>query len=178
MNAELRDFEVIIPTVDGKSVADRVTVSVPMIWDEELQTYLLTPQAHEIIDDTKARHMGLLLPSQLRQLRERLNLTQKEIGELLQVGEKSWSRWESGKHRPSRSVNLLMRALYDGELSVEYLERATSSRPSWDLIAYYSFTDDGNRMPLLMDVAMMALDKGPEFDFALPPGEEFADLAA
>jgi DNA-binding transcriptional regulator YiaG len=121
MNVELRDFEVRIPTVDGKSVADTVIVRVPMVWDEELETYLLTPKAHEIIDNTKARHMGLLLPQQLRELRERLNLTQKEIGELLQLGEKTWTRWETGRERPSRSMNILLRAFEDGKIDEDYL---------------------------------------------------------
>jgi len=99
-----------------------------MEWDEELGEFLLTPRAHQIIENTKARYMGLLLPEQMKELRSRLCLTQSQMGELLQVGEKSWTRWESGKQRPSRSVNLLLRALYDGEITVEYLERAR--RPS------------------------------------------------
>ena len=79
------------------------------------------PEAHQIIEDTKARHMGLLLPAQFKELRRRYGYSQKEMGALFQVGEKSWTRWESGKHRPSRSINLAIRALYDGELSISYL---------------------------------------------------------
>ena len=79
--------------------------------------------------------MGLLLPGQFRELRERYDFTQKEMGELLQVGEKSWTRWESGKHRPSRSINLLIRALHEGKISVNYLlERAGKLKreePAW-----------------------------------------------
>jgi transcriptional regulator with XRE-family HTH domain len=94
---------------------------VPVRWDEEIQAWLMTPEAHEIIDNTKARLIGLLLPAQLKELRERYDYTQKEMGELFQVGEKSWTRWESGKHRPSRSINLIIRALYEGEISINYL---------------------------------------------------------
>jgi hypothetical protein len=64
MKEEFRDFEVLIPSFDGRSTAERITVSVPMKWDEDLEEYLLTPRAHEIIEDTKARYMGLLLPIQ------------------------------------------------------------------------------------------------------------------
>jgi len=71
----------------------------------------------------EARRMGLLLPEQFHELRERCEFTQKEMGEIFQVGEKSWTRWESGKHRPSRSISLLVRALYDEELSLNYLLR-------------------------------------------------------
>ena len=159
MKTELRDFEVLIPTLDGKSVADKVTVQVPMIWDDEAEQFLLTPEAHEIIDNTKARHLGLLLPNQLRELRERLDLSQKEIGELLQIGEKSWSRWESGRQRPSRSVNILLRALYDGEIDVEYLEHISSVPPSWETVLINlrisDFRRSAKRKPILMDDAVV-----------------------
>jgi DNA-binding transcriptional regulator YiaG len=87
-----------------------------------------TPEAHEMIEDTKARHMGLLLPAQFKELRERYDFSQKEMGELFQVGEKSWTRWESGKHRPSRSINLLIRALYEGKIPVNYLLKQAGKR--------------------------------------------------
>jgi DNA-binding transcriptional regulator YiaG len=129
MKTKNEEFEVVVPSLDGTGMAERVKVTVPLQWDEELGEWLLTPKAHEIIENTKARHMGLLLPAQLRELRERYDFTQKEMGELFQVGEKSWTRWESGKHRPSRSINLLIRALYEGEISVNYLlERAGKPR--------------------------------------------------
>jgi DNA-binding XRE family transcriptional regulator len=121
MKTKNEQFEVLVPNLEGNGVAERVKVVAPMRWDEELQEWLLTPEAHEIIESTKARHMGLLLPAQLKELRERHDYTQKEMGELFQVGEKSWTRWESGKHRPSRSINLLIRALYEGEISLNYL---------------------------------------------------------
>jgi DNA-binding transcriptional regulator YiaG len=125
MKTKFEDFEVLVPKTDGSGVAEKVNVMVPVRWDEELQDWLMTPEAHEIIDHTKARLIGLLLPDQLKELRERFDFTQKEMGELFQVGEKSWTRWESGKHRPSRVINLLIRALYEGEVSINYLlERA------------------------------------------------------
>src|SRR5438045_5425945 len=113
MKIKNEEFEVLVPKADGTGIAEKVKVTVPVRWDEELQDWLMTAEAHEIIDNTKARRMGLLLPEQFKELRERYNLTQNEMGELFQVGEKSWTRWESGKHRPSRSISLLVRALYD-----------------------------------------------------------------
>jgi transcriptional regulator with XRE-family HTH domain len=121
MKTKNEEFEVRVPSIDGKSVAEKVKVLIPLRWDEEVKEWLLTPEAHQIIEDTKARHMGLLLPCQLKELRERHDCTQTEMGELFQVGEKSWTRWESGKHRPSRSINLIIRALYEGEISINYL---------------------------------------------------------
>ena len=130
MKTKNEEFEVLVPNCDGSAVAETVKVSVPLRWDEEINEWLLTPEAHQIIEETKARHMGLLLPAQMKELRERYNYSQKEMGELFQVGEKSWTRWESGKHRPSRSINLLIRALYEGEISLHYLlQRAGKPQP-------------------------------------------------
>jgi DNA-binding transcriptional regulator YiaG len=121
MKTKYEEFEVLVPNMDGTAVAERVKVMIPLRWDDELNDWLLTPEAHQIIEDTKARRIGLLLPAQLKKLRERYDYTQKEMGELFQVGEKSWTRWESGRHRPSRSINLLIRALYEGQISINYL---------------------------------------------------------
>lgn len=141
MKTKNEEFEVLVPNLDGTAVAEKVTVTVPVEWDEELKEWLLTSEAHQVIEDTKARHMGLLLPAQLKELRERHQCTQKEMGELFQVGEKSWTRWESGKHRPSRSINLMIRALYEGEVSINYLlrragkpEREEKAPKGWELL--------------------------------------------
>lgn len=132
MKTQYQEFIVHIPSLDGKTVAETIPVQVPQRWDEDLQTWILTEEAHTLIEDTKARHMGLLLPYQLKELRERHFLTQKEMGELFQVGEKSWSRWESGRQRPSRVINLIIMALYDGEISIEYLKRKKDQEVSTD----------------------------------------------
>ncbi len=130
MKTRQREFEILIPKADGSGVAEKVKVMVPVRWDEEVQTWVMTPEAHRIIDDAKARLIGLLLPAEFKELRERYGYTQKEMGALLQVGEKSWTRWESGKQRPSRSLNLLIRALSEGEISLNYLlKRAGKPAP-------------------------------------------------
>ena len=129
MKIKNEEFEVLIPTADGTGIVEKVIVTVPIRWDEELKEWLMTREAHEIIDNTKARRMGLLLPEQFQELRERYDCSQKQMGELFQVGEKSWTRWETGKHRPSRSISLLVRALYDGELSINYLLKRAGKAP-------------------------------------------------
>jgi DNA-binding transcriptional regulator YiaG len=129
MKTKSKQFEVLVPNLDGAGVAERVKVSVPLKWDQELGEWLLTAEAHQTIENTKARHMGLLLPAQFKKLRERYHYSQRQMGELFQVGEKSWTRWESGKHRPSRSMNLLIRALYEGEISIHYLLQRAGHPP-------------------------------------------------
>lgn len=128
---ELIDFEVLIPTMDGTEIAERVTIQIPITRDPETGEELLTPEAHEKIEQTQARHMGLLSPGELRGLRDRLGLTQGELGDLLQVGEKSYSRWETGRARPSRSINVLLRALRDGKLTIPYLQSLQKPMVDW-----------------------------------------------
>ncbi|NQT94694.1 MAG: helix-turn-helix domain-containing protein [Lentisphaerae bacterium] len=134
MRTKTEPFEVLIPTPDGKEIAERVAIEVIHEWDEDVGEWLLTPESLKKIDDTKARHLGLLLPEEIRALRERLGLTQDQIASLLEIGEKSWSRWENGRHRPSRSVNLLLRALDSGRLDAAFLRDATGRKPQWSVI--------------------------------------------
>lgn len=121
MNKKMIKIEVPIPSSDGKSVAYVIPVEVPARFDEELQDYVLDGSAVKEIDRVKARHMGLMSPDEMKGMRGRLGMTQKQMAELLQIGEKSWSRWENGRERPSRSMNLLIRSLNDGKVDPNYL---------------------------------------------------------
>lgn len=103
-----------------------------MEWDSDINEWVLSAEAESLIEDTKARHMGLLLPSELHALRLRHGLSQKAIGDLLQIGAKSWTRWETGKQRPSRSINLLLCALNSGLISPQQLgELGSPKRLDW-----------------------------------------------
>ncbi len=150
MKVKYEDFEVVIPTTDGMGIAEKRTIQVPLEWDDELEEWLLGKEAHRMIEDTRARYMGLVLPAQMKALREKLDLTQKEIGELLQIGEKTWTRWESGKHRPSRSVNLLIKALIDGEITVEYLRSRRHDGPDWRKVIPFEPKRSRRREPVVM----------------------------
>src|SRR6266699_3523820 len=55
MKTKIGDIEVRVPNADGTGVAERIRVQVPLKWDEELGAWLLTEEAHQIIDETKAR---------------------------------------------------------------------------------------------------------------------------
>lgn len=110
-----------IPTLDGTGIAETINVKVPAWRDPMDGEVYLDTQATAILDKVKARHMGLLTPDQIKALRKRLRLTQPQISELLQIGEKTWTRWETGRERPSRSINVLLFALNDGKLDVAYL---------------------------------------------------------
>jgi len=128
---KLRRHEVVVPTPDGTAVAERIPIKVPMEWDAGLGEWLITPEAEQILETAKARHMGLMLPEELLALRQRLGLSQRQIGELLKIGAKSWTRWESGAQRPSQSINLLLRLLDRGMISPRQLVEVGTTRADW-----------------------------------------------
>jgi DNA-binding transcriptional regulator YiaG len=138
------EFEVLVANLDGV-IIERIKVKAPVVWDEEIKEWLLTPEAHRILEDTKARRIGLLLPAQFKELRERYGCSQREMGELFQVGEKSWTRWETGNQRPSRSISLLIRALYEGELSIDYLRRRAGKQPRARKETVYALHEGASR---------------------------------
>ena len=112
---------VIIPTATGDGIAETIYKDVPAWQDPATGEIYLDGEAREILDGVKARYMGILLPGQLRDLRTAIGTTQRGMAELLQLGEKSWTRWETGVERPSRSMNLLLCSVYDGKVDVNYL---------------------------------------------------------
>ena len=128
---EVRPATVAIPAPDGRRVAERITVHVPMRWDPGLEKWLLDSDAMETLEAAKSRHMGLMLPEELRVLRQRLGMTQNEIGALLRIGAKSWTRWETGLQRPSQSINLLLKLLDAGIVSPRQLQQIGAEPADW-----------------------------------------------
>lgn len=121
----MQPFDVSVPDVSGEGIDRLITIQIPMEWDAEIGEWLMTEEGSRSVEETKCRAMGLLTPGEMKALRERLGFSQKQMGELFQVGAKSWTRWETGRYRPMRVIGLLIRALHDGAVSLDYLlERA------------------------------------------------------
>ena len=85
-------YPVRIPKTDGTETAEIVEIEVDAWRDADGQIFL-DGAAREAIEAVKARHLGLLTPARIGELRAHLGLTQGEISELLQIGARSWSRW-------------------------------------------------------------------------------------
>lgn len=107
--------------MDGDGIVETIDVEVNAWKNPRTGDVFFDGEARKILEKAKARHMGLLTPDQIRELRGHLGLTQKEISELIQIGEKTWTRWETGRERPSRSLNVLLNALLDGRIDTSYL---------------------------------------------------------
>jgi DNA-binding transcriptional regulator YiaG len=129
------EVEVPIPTLDGKAIANTVKVKVQALKNPKDGEIYLDGEALQLLDDVKARHMGLMSPDELKGLRETLGLTQKQISVLLQIGEKTWTRWETGRERLSRSMNLLLCSLYDGRIDIPYLKSQCPKAANHELVA-------------------------------------------
>jgi DNA-binding transcriptional regulator YiaG len=112
------------PTAPAKFV-ETIEVEVYENFGEEF----LTPESSELIERTRARHMGFLHGKDIRDLRKRLNLTQDALASLLDCGEKSIPRWESGRGLPSGIVNKLLRLLAEGHVTPQILMAVAGPRP-------------------------------------------------
>ena len=123
------DFLVNIPNDEGDGVLCQIPIKVPVEIDPDTGEESITDEGNELIEATLARHMGLMTQDEIKVLRIRLGLSQREISELLRCGEKSYTRWENGNGRPSQLVNLILCALRDGELSPDYLRRRQRGLP-------------------------------------------------
>jgi putative zinc finger/helix-turn-helix YgiT family protein len=68
--------------------------------------------ANRRISLTLRRQLGLLTPEQIRQNRESLGLTQKQLASRLGIAEATLSRWETGGQIQQRSMDKLMRLFF------------------------------------------------------------------
>lgn len=71
--------------------------------------------------DIYRRKFGLLSLDEIRSLRERLGLTQVELGRLLRLGSNTISRWESGRNVQTAAMDILLRLIRDLPGSIDYL---------------------------------------------------------
>lgn len=125
-----------IPTPDGSAIAETRWVEVDAWRDPESDEIFLDNDAIEKLDAAKARYLGILTPDQLCNLRTEIGITQKEMAGILQLGEKTWTRWETGSERPSRSMNVLLTAIFDGKVDINYLRELATPGPRSKLIRW------------------------------------------
>ena len=115
------EMPVHIPTPDGTKVAETIMVKVPAHKDPATGEVYLTGEALQMLDKAKARRMGVLLPREIKKLRDQFDLSQREMSSILGIGEKTYTRWETGRERPSHSLNRLLVALWEGRLNLASL---------------------------------------------------------
>jgi putative zinc finger/helix-turn-helix YgiT family protein len=99
-------------------------------------SHLKCPKCHEVVlryqdarrlsEDAIAAYRkkhGLLSANEIRAIRDRFDLTQGDLAQLLHLGANTISRWESGRNVQTAAMDILLRLIRDLPGSVEYLRK-------------------------------------------------------
>ena len=124
------EFGVKIPNLNGDGIREIVSIKVPAKKTVDGE-WMLTNEALDLIEQTQSRYMGLMTPEEIKALRIRIQYTQRQMSELIQAGEKSYTRWESGRARLSRLVNIILCGIRDGFLPLTYLQTLYEDGSDW-----------------------------------------------
>ena len=96
---------------DGRSYEVEVlALEVPKC--QKCGKLVLVDSANRRISEALRKTAKLLFPAEIRQNRERLHLTQKQLANLMEVAVETVSRWETGAQIQQRSFNKLLKAIF------------------------------------------------------------------
>ena len=73
------------------------------------------------LNELKMQHEGLLSTKEIRRIRKRLHLTQKDAGTIIGGGPRAFQKYESGELLPSRAVVSALKLLDANPKSIEIL---------------------------------------------------------
>jgi putative zinc finger/helix-turn-helix YgiT family protein len=73
---------------------------------------ILDDAANKRLSDALRAEVGLLAPSEIRKKREALNLTQKQLAQLLRIAESTLSRWETGAQIQQKAMDAFLRVFF------------------------------------------------------------------
>jgi putative zinc finger/helix-turn-helix YgiT family protein len=93
-------------------------------------TMILDDAASWRITEETYRQLGLLTPTEIRESREQLGLNQQELQQMLGLGGNSLSRWENGHVYQARSMDMLLRIIFNVPEARGYVEATERSRGS------------------------------------------------
>lgn len=70
---------------------------------------IILPALEAALEAERYQRLGLLQPTEIKAIRKRMRLTQTEMAQLIGVGEKTYTRWESGRSIQNKSSDNLIR---------------------------------------------------------------------
>ncbi|MCF7673825.1 MAG: type II toxin-antitoxin system MqsA family antitoxin [Akkermansiaceae bacterium] len=120
-------FDIYIPATEHRPAVKVDTIFID-VYTDDFGSEMVTTTSTELIQKTQARYMGLLAGADIRALRERLEVSQDQLSDLLGCGKKSLSRWENGREYPSQLVNTLLRLLETNKVTPEDLRSVRQPR--------------------------------------------------
>ena len=89
-------------------------------WQEcsSCEEQILSKELEAALEKCRYKLLGLLSPVEIREIRRRTGLNQVEMAQLLGVGDKTYTRWETGKSLHNKSNDNLIRLIdqYDAEI--------------------------------------------------------------
>jgi len=115
--------------------AEGLKISVPDVEMERCSSCglsLLTPVGSRHVSSYVAKATGALTGEELQHFLDKYELTQKEASKILNIGEKNFSRWLSGKQRVSGSMSNYIRTLTAHPDAFETLKRREWADPTRD----------------------------------------------
>ena len=86
------------------------------------------PEAARVHHDAICQALGLLSPDEIRQTRERLEMTQLEFARFTGVSPETIERWERGRLLPDRALDNYLRLLNSDMKNIQFLQ-TLGSRP-------------------------------------------------
>ena len=86
---------------------------------------ILSHELDQAIEAQRHKRLELLTPEEIRQVRQRTGLSAVEMGHILGVGEKTYTRWETGRSVQNKANDLLIRLL---EANAEALAMVQAAR--------------------------------------------------
>lgn len=72
---------------------------------------ILPDELSKAIDAERYRRLGLLTPAEIKKVREKTGLSAVDMAQLLGVGDKTYTRWETGRSLQNKSNDTLIRLI-------------------------------------------------------------------
>ena len=75
-------------------------------WEEctSCKEQILSSELEQSLENERYKRLGLLTPKEILQIRKRVGLSQIEMAQILDIGEKTYARWESGHSLHNKSM--------------------------------------------------------------------------
>jgi putative zinc finger/helix-turn-helix YgiT family protein len=88
---------------------------------------ILSHDLEQSLNCKRYERLGRLLPENIKAVRERLGLTQMEMAKCLSIGEKTYTRWETGRSLQNKANDNLIRLV--GDNPEQFLQQDAQRAP-------------------------------------------------
>ena len=122
------------PNIPGGTM---VIIEATWLECENCGQQMLSAALNRKLEELSMIRQGLLLPAQIKSIREKQGLTQTAMAERLGVGEKTYTRWESGRSMQNKSSDNLIRLMDRAPEQFAVIEAQRSPERSMKIADYF-----------------------------------------